>query len=147
MKKIISSVFLLLTAGLSIALACEDPGPNQQVLELFEKEFSAAQQVTWNKQDNFDKATFLLTGRRVVAYFNPAGQLEECVRDIFFDQLPLVVMKGVDQKFPEAAISTVQEITNTEGTSYRIFLEAKSKKYSIKVGFAGYIEEVEKLPR
>lgn len=147
MKKIISSTFLLLAAGLSTAIAKDDPSPDQQVLELFKKEFSAAQQVTWNKQDDYDKATFLLTGRRVVAYFNPEGQLEGCIREIFFDQLPLVVMKGIDQKFPEAEISTVREITNTEGTSYRVFLEAKNKKYSIKVGSAGYIEQVEKLPK
>ena len=147
MKKIINSIFLLLASGGSTAFANGDPGPDQQVLELFKKEFSAAQQVTWNKQENYDKATFVLTGRRVVAYFNPEGQLEGCIREIFFDQLPLVVMKGIDQKFPEAEISTVREITNSEGTSYRIFLEAKNIKYSIKVDSAGYIEQVEKLPK
>jgi len=104
MKKIIVSFSLLLTAGLSSVFAL-DPDPNQQVLELFRKEFSTAQNVSWHKQDNFDKATFQLGGNWVIAYFNPAGQLEGCARDIFYDQLPLVVMTAVDKRFTEVTIS------------------------------------------
>ncbi len=149
MKKIIISFLLLLTTGLSTAFATNvfDPDPNQEVLDEFKKEFGAAQNVSWDKQNDYEKATFLLGGSRIIAWFNSTGQLEGCVRDIFFDQLPLSVMMAFDKRFTAAEILEVREITNAEGTSYRIRLAAKRKKYSIKIGSTGSISEIEKLAK
>lgn len=143
MKKIFASLSLLLTAGLPAVFA-NDPEPDQQVLELFKKEFVAAENVSWSRQENYDKATFVLAGRRAIAYFNAAGELEGCVRDIFFDQLPLSVMTAVDKKFTNAEIIDVREVSNSEGTSYRIRLTSKNKKVSLKVDAVGNIDDVER---
>ena len=145
MKKIIILFSLLLTTGLSLVFANEKFNPDQKTLDGFKKEFIAAQSVSWEKQGDFDKATFLLSGNRVIAWFNTAGQLEGSIRDIFFDQLPLIVMTAVDKRFADAAIYSVREITKNELTSYSITLEAKNKKYTIKVGSSGTIDEVEKV--
>ena len=143
----ISVFFLLLSTGLTAVFANEDPEPSQVVLNEFKKEFSFAENVKWDKQDEFDKATFVLMGRRVVAYFNNLGQMEGCIRDIFFDQLPLAVMTAVDKRFADAEVTDVSEISNSEGTSYRIRLYSKNKKYSVKVSANGNINEVKKLTR
>jgi hypothetical protein len=145
MKKMILSLSLLVTAGLSAVYANEDPGPDQEVLELFKKEFSSAQNVSWSRQGDYDKATFVLAGRRAIAYFNPEGELEGSVRDLFYDQLPLTVMTAVDKRFADAEIIDVREINNAEGTHYKIRLKAKTKKYSVKVNSSGSISEVDKL--
>ena len=144
MKKIILFVSMLLTAGLSTVFAASEPQPDQQVLELFKKEFTGAQNVSWEKQDGFDKAVFTLAGTRAVAYFNTAGELEGSIRDIFFNQLPLAVMTSVDKRFDKAEYYDVREVTNASGTSYRLKLEANNKKYKIKVDAAGNIDEIEK---
>ena len=146
MKKI-SMFFLLLSLGATTVFANEEPEPSQLVLSQFKKEFSTAENVSWDKQDEFDKATFVLMGRRVIAYFNSLGQLEGCVRDIFFDQLPLAVMTAIDKKFANAEIFDVNELSNAEGTSYRIRLTAKNRKYSIKVSAHGSISEVQKITK
>lgn len=142
----IVSLSLMLTAGLS-SFAIDNPaiGPGQQVLDGFKKEFSSAQNVTWDKQDEFDKATFVLAGRRVIAYFSNEGNLEGCIRDIFFDQLPLAVMTAVDRRFTNAVVLEVREITNAEGTSYRIYLESKERKYRVRISSHGNINDVQKL--
>ena len=147
MKKIIISFSLLLTASLTTVFANDVPTPNEQVLASFKKEFSAAQEVSWNKQENYDKATFLLGASWVVAYFNPAGQLEGCARDIFFNQLPLAVMTAIDKRFAAAEIINVREITNGDGTHYRLTLEAKNKKLKVKVDSSGSINEVDKVTK
>ena len=147
MKKIIVSFSLLMTSGLSVAFANDNVNPDQQILEGFKKEFIAAQSITWDKQGEYDRAIFLLMGHRVMAWFNTTGQLEGCIRDIFFDQLPLNVMKAVDKRFAEADILSVREITNADGTNYQITLETKSKKLNVKVGLSGSIEEVDKLTK
>jgi hypothetical protein len=145
MKKMILSLALLVTTGLSVVYANEDPSPNDEVLALFKKEFSNAQNVSWTRQGDYDKATFVLAGRRAIAYFNAEGELEGSIRDIFFDQLPLVVMTAVDKRFADAEIIDVREINNVEGTHYKIRLNSKTKKYSVKVDPAGSIGDVEKL--
>ncbi|HEV7780777.1 MAG TPA: hypothetical protein VGO58_05905 [Chitinophagaceae bacterium] len=145
MKKIILSLSLLMTAGLSTIYANDDPTPDKEVLNLFKKEFSSAESVSWSRQGDYDKATFVLAGRRAIAYFNANGELEGSVRDIFFDQLPLTVMTAVDKRFADAEIIDVREINNAEGTHYRIRLTAKSKKYSVKVDPSGSIGDIEKL--
>lgn len=145
MKKTIIIFSLLLSTGLSEVFANEKVSPDQKTLDGFKKEFIAAQSVTWEKQGDFDKATFLLSGHRVIAWFNTAGQLEGCIRDIFFDQLPLIVMTAVDKRFTGADIYSVREITKNEVAYYSITLETKNKKYNIKVGSSGTIDEVDKL--
>ena len=147
MKKIIISFSLLLSVGVSSAFANYDPSPDEQVLNVFKREFAAAQNVSWSEQGDYLKANFILAGHRVAAWFSEEGELQGCIRDIFFDQLPLGVMTAVDKKFPDAEISEVREITNSEGTSYKVFLTAKEKRYSLKVSSAGTVDSVEKLTK
>ena len=146
MKKMIVS-FSLLLSGTLATFANEPAYPSQYVLNEFKKEFAAAENVVWSKQDDFDRATFILAGKIVVAYFNSTGQLEGAVRNIFFDQLPLAVMTAIDKRFEKAEIIDVREITNGDGTSYSVSLEAKNKKYRVRVTTAGGVEEVKKIPK
>jgi hypothetical protein len=147
MKKIFVSVSLLLTAGLSSVFAGNDQNPDRKVLEGFNQEFARAEYVTWSKQDDFDKATFLLGGNRVVAFFNQEGKLEGSAREIDFTQLPLVIMIAVEKRFTNAEIYKVTEISNENGTSYRLELEANNKKYKIKADQDGNTYIIEKLKK
>jgi hypothetical protein len=144
MKKIFISLSACLAAFGSPAFAATDPGPGQQVLESFKKEFINAEYVSWEKQEDFDKVTFMLAGSRAVAFYNNSGQLAGSIRDIFFNQLPLAVMTAVDRRFPEADVYDVREITNDEGTSYRLTVEEKGKKKTVRVDASGRINNVEK---
>ncbi|MEK7224976.1 MAG: hypothetical protein AAB221_04750 [Bacteroidota bacterium] len=89
----------------------------------------------------------MLAGHRVIAYFNEDNELAGCIRDIFYDQLPLTVMKAVDKKFPGADVQEVREITNSDGTSYMLKAELNNKKYKVKVSSAGNITDIEKLAK
>lgn len=145
MKKLFIAMTVCLTGTMPAAFAGNDPGPGQLVLESFKKEFVNAEQASWDKQEEFDKVTFMLAGSRAVAYFTPQGELAGSVRDLFFNQLPLAVMTAVDKRFPEASVFDVREISNENGTSYRITLEEKNKKKVVRLDAAGRISEVEKL--
>jgi hypothetical protein len=147
MKKIFVSVSLLLAAGLPSVFAGNDPNPDQEVLKLFNQEFAKAEEVTWSKQDDFDKATFMLGGSRAIAFFNQEGKLEGSARDINFAQLPLVVMTAVEKRFANAMIYTVTEISSENGTSYRVVLETENKKFRIKADQDGNTSIMEKLKK
>ena len=147
MKKIFVSLSLLLTAAVSTAFAGivtrTDPG----VEEVFKQEFARAENVNWSQQDNYQKATFVLAGHRVIAYFNEENELAGCIRDIMYDQLPLIVTKAIDKRFPGADMQEVREITNSDGTSYLVRAEVNNKKYKVKITSDGNLTGIEKLKK
>lgn len=148
MKKIFVSLSLLLAVAGSTAFAnviIIDPNPG--VAEVFKKEFAGAENVTWSRQDDYQKATFVLAGHRVIAYFNEENEFAGCIRDILYDQLPLIVTKAIDKKFPGAEMLDVREITNNDGTSYLLRADWNNKKYKVKITSDGNITDVEKLKK
>ena len=143
MKKFFVSLSILLTTA--TAFANTVTLPNREVEEVFKKEFAGAKNVVWSQQENYQKATFLLGSYRVIAYFNEENEFAGCIRNILYDQLPLIVTKTVDKKFPGADLLEISEITNSEGTSYLLRLEARNKQFKVKINSDGNIEETEKL--
>jgi len=144
MKKIFLPLSLLLTVVASTAFANKDNNPGPGIEEVFKQEFTGAENVSWSQQENYQKATFVLRGHRVIAYFNDDNELAGCIRDIFYDQLPLTVMKAIDNKYPAADVQEVREITNIDGTSYSVSAELNNKKYKIRISSAGNITDIEK---
>jgi hypothetical protein len=139
MKKLFLSLFSMFTIATAIAFTNADPGINEQVQESFKKEFAGAELVKWTTTGDYVKATFILRGYRTEAYFTQ--------RTLFYNQLPLAVMTSLDKRFGNADVFDVSEITNSSGTTYRITLESKGKKYLAKVDTAGNLTDIQKLKK
>ncbi len=141
MKKILFSAMLLTGLGITSAFASEPLPEETAAAKNFKKEFAGAEYVKWNSIGDYQKASFLLGGHRAEAYFDADGMLAGSVRDLFYDQLPLAVMKTVDSRFSNADIIDVREISNADGTSYKVELESASKRYTLKLSSAGDLLE------
>src|SRR6185503_11861758 len=111
MKKFLLSLSLMLAVATTTTFANVILDPDPDVKEVFKKEFPGAQSASWTLQDGFQKVTFILAGHRTIAYFDEDNELAGCVRDIFYDQLPITVMKAVDKKFPAASFAEVREVS------------------------------------
>lgn len=145
MKKIFLSLSLIMTVVASTAFANEVTEPSPGLQEIFKQEFPGAQNVSWSKQDGYQKVTFILGGRRSLAFFDSNNELAGSVRDLFYDQLPLRVMSTADKKFPEADFTEVREINNADGTTYMLIAESNNKKYKVKISSSGSISELERV--
>jgi hypothetical protein len=147
MKNLFVTLSLVLTTGIAPLLANETHG-DPRIEAIFLKQFSGAENVKWTKlEEGFEKVAFTLGDTRVEAYFTGEGELAGTVRNLFFSQLPLTVMQAVNNRFDGAIVLEVREITNVEGTSYRVVLEQKEKKYSVKMNSHGETLEVSKMKR
>ena len=112
---------------------------------VFAQQFAGAENVKWTKlTDGYQKASFTLSGIRVEAYFNQDGELQGTLRNLFYNQLPLAVMQTVSHKFSGAVIVEIKEITNNDGTTYRVVLEQRNNKYNLRMNSSGEITEKEK---
>jgi len=147
MKKIFLSLSLILTVAASTAYASDGTEPSPGLQETFKQEFPGAQNVSWSYQEGYQKATFILGDRRSLAFFDSNNELAGSVRDLFYEQLPLTVMKAADKKFPEADFTEVREINNADGTTYMLTVEWNSKKYRLKINSSGSITETERISK
>ena len=147
LRKIMLSLSFILIVAASSASESSEPAVNEKVEASFKKEFAGAQLVSWTDMGEFLKATFIFGNHRTEAYFRENGQLEGTMRSLFYSQLPLLVMTSVDKRFENAEIGDVTEINNASGTTYRIMLELKFKKYQIKVDANGNFQGVERIKK
>ncbi len=143
MKKFILAIAILSSTALYSFANFPDPG--YKVLEEFKKEFPNAENVSWTEEAEFAKVTFVLGGKRILAYFSQEGILEGTIRDLFYDQLPLNVVTALEKKFKGSEVLYIREINNAEGTHYRIRLDVEQRKLIVKVGSDGNISEVDKV--
>jgi hypothetical protein len=146
MKKVLVMLSLITAFAIS-AFAKDKITISNKVKQSFEKEFAGAQAVSWSEAGEYQKASFVIGGHRAEAYYDADGEFSGCIRDLFYDQLPLAVMTTVDKAFPNAAMLDVREITNADGTNYKLTLEVNSNKYSIKLNSTGQIVEKVKLKK
>jgi hypothetical protein len=147
MKKKFLTLSMVLAVAFTAAFANDPNTVNEKVLASFKKTFVNAQSVNWTETEGFYKASFLLGDHRAEAYFNELGEMEGCVRDLFYVQLPMMVMTSIDKRFPDATVIDVREIINSEGTTYRITLESKGKKLRVKSDGSGNIFESERIKK
>lgn len=146
MKKIILSAVITLTMGVA-ALATIDPVINPRAQEVFKKEFTGAEMVKWSTEGTYSKASFVLGGNSVIALFNRDGELLGSVRNIFYNQLPLSVITSFEKCFENATVIDITEVTNVNGTRYKVTMEYKNKKVSASLYTDGTLESLVKLKK
>jgi hypothetical protein len=143
MKNLILSFVIVLATGVAPALA-HAANNDPRVEKAFTQQFAGAENVKWTTlDDGYQKANFTISGIRVEAIFSKEAEFLGAVRNLFYNQLPLAVMQTIGNKFANAVILEVTEITNNESTSYNVVLEQKNKKYTLKLNSQGEITEKE----
>jgi hypothetical protein len=143
MKKLILSFAMLVSLVATSFAAGTGKNP---VETIFARQFAGAEHVKWSAaQDGLSKVTFTLAGIRTEAYYSQEAELLGTLRNLFYSQLPLSVMQTVNNKFTGGVVIEIMEITNAEGTSYRVILEQKEKKYTVRVNNMGEITEQSKM--
>ena len=114
--------------------------------QFFEQQFTGAQDVKWsNVEGGFKKVVFTWGGHRTEAYFNKNAEFVGAIRTIFYAQLPLSLIRTLDQQFKNQVVMDVREITNEEGTAYTLIYEKKNKQFKVRVTASGYLEEVTRI--
>jgi hypothetical protein len=145
MKRIFLLLPLLLVVASITAFSRLNNSVDPRTEQVFKTEFAGAANVTWSKEGDFLKVSFTWAGHQAVAYFTTDAKLVGCIRGLFFNQLPLTVIRSVERNFKTAVIIEIREISNDEGISYRLALEYKNKKHKIRLNSFGDILENEKL--
>jgi hypothetical protein len=145
MKKALVALSLLLTVGLTTVLANEETKIDPRILTAFQKEFSFAKNVRWEVGKEYTQANFSLNDQGFVAWYNTEGELLSVARNILYNQLPLSVIKALGDKYADANLSGIIEVTRDNESSYLMNAEKKGKKYLLKATSSGNVTVVKRI--
>src|SRR5215217_5716886 len=123
MKKIFLSLLVMLAIGITPVLATDETNANDKAKESLTKEFVGAEHVEWKDLGEYRIALFIFHETRIEAFFNADGELQGFDRYISINQLPLEVLRSFAKRFDKVDVIDILEISNAEGTSYRLNIE------------------------
>lgn len=115
---------LILMMSISTSFAGTITGVDERIVNSFKKDFAAAEDVQWEKSNNFVKATFKLSGQVMFAYYGEEGNLLAVTRNITSSQLPIGLMTELKKNYREFWISDLFEIAMNNETAYYITLQS-----------------------
>ena len=139
MKKFFIAVTILVTVGCSVSYATGKDEISPKVTAAFQKEFAGVNSVNWTVSENIIKANFLYNNVRTEAYYNQDAELVGTARNVLFNQLPLAVIKEINERFGSAPIYEIVEYTCNGETFYSMTAELASKKLKVKASVSGTI--------
>jgi len=111
----------------------------------FQDQFKGATDVKWQQGKETIKASFALNGFHIEAYFNYAGELIGTARNVLFYQLPLAVVKEIDNRYGSAPVYDIIEYNSDSETFYQMTVELPTKKLQISATSGGAISVVKKI--
>ena len=138
MKKSVIA-FTALFAILSATAFAQKNANENPALATFQREFKGAENAKWSQQKDFVSVSFALGNSGVIAYFNNSGDLLGTARSILFNQLPLLVIKELNDSYPSASIYNITEYDTNSETFYTMTAETSKRQFKLKVSPNGDI--------
>jgi hypothetical protein len=118
MKKRLLSLALVLAILVSTAFANTAEGVNAATVAAFKKDFAAAQDVKWESNKEFNKATFKLNGQVMFAYYSLNGDLVALSRNLTTSQIPISLAAELKKASAEYWITDLFEMASNDETTY-----------------------------
>lgn len=147
MKKLFFALSMFLSLGLAAAPENNGPEIDPRVVSAFQKEFSFVHDAKWESGGDVSQVRFSLNDQGFVAWYNKDAELLRIARNILYMQLPLSVIKALEEKYSKADFTSIMEVTANNETSYHIQDEEKNKIISLEATPSGYITVVKKTKK
>lgn len=148
MKKLFILALIAIATGTS-AFA----GPSSKstkVSEHFAASFSAAKNVSWTKNDDFDKATFELNNETVNVFYDKFGNLIATSKIMAFDKLPKAALETITTKYtyPEFQLKECIEMVNdTKEKNYYVSLDKEDETVVLEINKNGVVKVFDRITK
>lgn len=139
MKKSFLMWAMMLTMGLTSTFANNEETVNQRAVTSFKKDFTNAQDVKWENNRDFVKATFKQNNQVMFAYYSQTGELMAVTRNIISSQLPISLLANLKKNYGTYWITDLFEISSTTDASYYVTLQSSDQTLVLKSnGISGW---------
>ncbi len=141
MKKLIGLAFVAMIVSFA---ACAQKNVPAKAKDAFNQKFPNAQNVNWGKEgSNVWEAEFKMNGKEMSANYDPDGNWKETEEEIQENEVPEVVNNALQTNYPDATISHVFKVENTEGISYEYEIKNNGNKMEVVLDSSGNIKKSE----
>lgn len=123
MKKLLTAVVLSSVLLMNTAFANKNENVSYQVENAFKKEFTQASDVSWQKTDNYYKASFKLNNEIMTAFFTPEGEYIAVVRNVLSTQLPIILQNSLKKEYEDYWITDLFEFARPDSNGYFITVQ------------------------
>jgi len=139
LRTVFAAAALLLATSAFAATGPEKVSP--RVKAVFEKSFSGAANVNWEKSDDYYFASFTLNSKQTSVAYNENGELLGISRVIATAQLPISVALAISNKYEGYTVAkSATELTYDGQTSYYISIENNKQILRLKCTSSGDID-------
>jgi len=132
---VFSAILIVITAT---AFVGAKPGGNPAEAT-FQKEFSGATNVKWTEGKDVISVSFVLSDSRIIAYFTNEGDLLGTERNVLLNQLPLAVVREINNRYGNAPIADIIEYTSGVNTFYGMYVDTPTKHLKLKISSEGEV--------
>jgi len=136
MKKILLSAAIVFS--FSFTAMADDP--SQKVLDAFNKTFPHVKDVAWTESEQSYEVKFKQNEVLSKVTYDRDGNIVKTLRYYYEQNLPLLVLSKVKNKFSDKKIYGVTEESSDEGTFYHIILEDEKHWINITADSYGGIK-------
>ncbi|SRR5579871_578856 len=140
MKKIIFTLTILVAAffGLSAYANDNDGKIPETVSSAFSKNFQHARRVRWDDYSSYYKATFMVRGTVLYAFYSADADLMGTGKNILSTSLPVKLKNELSKDYSSYWISDLFEYSVNGGKAYCVTLENADQKISLKSEGSGW---------
>ena len=132
LKNSITILSMLLIVGTGNGFANTVENVNEQVISSFKRDFSTARDISWEKTQEFSKATFTLNDQVMFAWYAEDGKLIAVMRNLLSGQLPISLLADLKNNYSGYWISDLFEMVADNSTTYYITIEDSAQKIVLK---------------
>lgn len=132
MKKQFFTLLLCILTSAGAAFANNADAVSSRVKTSFEREFSGAQSISWTVSKEYSKATFMMNGQVLFAYYDESGNRLALSRNLLPAQLPINLEVDLKKSYGKYWISDLFEIASNNETTYYVTVENADYKYVLK---------------
>jgi hypothetical protein len=138
MKKVIVYAACFLITFSAIAAA-----PGSKLIQRFSETFPNAKDVKWRDDTNGYFVSFTQNGNYNKAFYSKNGEFVYSLKYFYGEQLPTNILMSLNEKFGQAKILGVTEVTTQNGTVYNVKLSKEDKLYCMNISTDGAIANQE----
>lgn len=108
----------------------------------FKSTFTAATEVNWSTDANFEKVSFLENGIKKEVFYTHQGELIGSAKTFAFDKLPKSALQTITTKYtyPEFQLQDVIEFENADGDhTYFVSMDNANMKIVLEISVYGQV--------
>lgn len=147
MKKLIIAAIAAIAITATAFAADGGKNVNYWVLSKFNNTYKEATNVNWIVTSQYAKASFLLEGQRVEAYYSTEGDFIAESKAIPPQELPKAARKSIEKKYSGFTLKEVIQYATPERTEYYVSMENEKESKILKISADGEIEVYKSLDK